>query len=242
MANLNPIVQTTLSVSLPNTYPDRVDPQGTVVTLASDTDVLAPGPNKSNRTMLLIDREILEVIALTSSGQPICHRGLYGTEKLAHSAGTPVWVGPESAFAAWYQDETFKSNGTYARQCVQFEAVNPVSLTNTVALTAVQMRGGLINGAPTGAANYTTDTATNIINDLASFSVGAFWQTPGFIGLSYKFTIVNTAAGAYTITLVAGAGVTLVGGTVTIAQNAARQFRVVITDVVTPAVTIYQVS
>lgn len=234
MANLNPIVQTTLSIAIPNVYPDRVDPQGTWITPASMTDVLAPGPNKSNRTMLLIDREVFEVIAITST-QAQAHRGVWGSIKAAHAANTPVWVGPESAFSAFYQEEISRSVGLYSRLAVDFETINPVALTNAATMTAAQMRGGMIVGTPTGAANYTTDTATNIINDFLSFC------SP-FIGQSYEFVIQNISAGANTITLAAGTGVTLSGGTVTIAQNAARRFKVVITNVVSPAVTIYQVS
>lgn len=98
-------------------------------------------------------------------------------------------------------------------------------------LTAAQILGGFIIGVPTGAANYTTDTAANIINAIEGAVVGS----------SIQFTVRNKSGGANTITLVAGTGVTLNSGdTVTVAQNNQKTFLVVVTGLgASAAVTVY---
>jgi hypothetical protein len=199
------------------------------------TNVLAPGPNKSNRTILWIDREAFEVLSITTT-TATCNRGYYGTFKSAHLAGTPVWVGSESDFSYFNQNQSGEAGlGLYSRLSTVCGTANPAALTGTATLTTVQLLGRVIVGTPTAGATYTTDTATLILAGLSCFS------NP-FIGQYFVFTIVNSAAGAYTITLAGGTGVTLVGGTLTIAQNAARTFVAVVTATATPAVTIYQAS
>jgi hypothetical protein len=98
-------------------------------------------------------------------------------------------------------------------------------------LTAAQILGGFIIGSPTGAANYTTDTAANIINAIEGAVVGS----------TIKVTIRNKSAGANTITLVAGTGVTLNSGdTVTVVQNAQKTFKFIVTGLgSSAAVTVY---
>lgn len=81
--------------------------------------------------------------------------------------------------------------------------------TDTATISAAHLVNMLINGIPTAAANYTTDTATAIIAALSG----------AVIGTTFFLTITNNSLGANTITLVAGADVTLVG-TATIAQAA----------------------
>ena len=89
-------------------------------------------------------------------------------------------------------------------------------------LTAAQILGGFIIGVPTAAANYTTDTAANILKALQGAQVGS----------AIFFTVRNKSAGANTITLVAGTGVTLNSGdTVTVAQNNQKQFMAIVTAV-----------
>lgn len=78
---------------------------------------------------------------------------------------------------------------------------------------------GLLTGTPTAAANYTTPTATALCAlwpFLAGSNAGPF---------SWDWVIKNTSAGANTITVVAGAGMTL-RGTGTAAQNTVRSFRI----------------
>ena len=87
-------------------------------------------------------------------------------------------------------------------------------------LSAAEILGGFITGVPTAAANYTTDTAKNIVNAIQNAQVGS----------AIQFTVRNGAAAADTITLVAGTGVTLHSGdTVTVAQSNQKTFLAVVT-------------
>jgi len=78
-----------------------------------------------------------------------------------------------------------------------------------------------------------TPTAAQIVAGIAGAIVGS----------SFEFTIRNTADAAETITLTAGAGVTL-SGTMTIAQNNSKRFLAVCTNVTgaAEAVTIYSLG
>lgn len=85
-------------------------------------------------------------------------------------------------------------------------AINPQNAT----LTAAQLLGGIIeHTVTTGAGTDTTDTAANIDAALANPQVGDTFQC----------TLINTSASAFAITVAAGAGVTLKGSQLTIAQN-----------------------
>lgn len=245
------ITQTTLSVAIPavtatspaTSAPQVGTPAGTIITPASMTGIVAPGPNKSNRIILWIGREAFEVVAVgpqgTTATYAIAHRGALGTLRSAgaHPAGVPVWVGKEADFQYFMQNENSEAGlGLYSRFALPFFTLNAdTAEVGTVTLTVAALLGGLIQGTPTGAATYTSPTATAIINALAEVS------NP-YIGQSFEFTILNTSAGANTITFAGGTGVTLVGGTLTIAQNAARKFIAVVTSVTSPAITIYQAS
>lgn len=92
---------------------------------------------------------------------------------------------------------------------------------DTATLVPAQM-SSLITGTPTAAASYTTPTAT-LLCTLFPF-VGA----SGSNNFAWDWFVKNTSAGANTITVVAGSGVTVVG-TATIAQNAVKHFRIVLT-------------
>lgn len=93
---------------------------------------------------------------------------------------------------------------------------------DTVTLTTTQMVG-LLTGTPTAAANYTTPTAANICASLPQLA-----QVSGGTNTNYghRWVIKNTSAGAFTITVVAGAGVTL-QGTATVPQSNAKEFLVI---------------
>jgi hypothetical protein len=100
--------------------------------------------------------------------------------------------------------------------------------------TAAELYGKLILRDPAGA-NRADVTPT------AAALVAAI---PGaIVGSSFEFSIRNTADAAETITLTAGAGITL-SGTMTIAQNNGKKFLVVCTNVGsgTEAVTIYSLG
>lgn len=97
--------------------------------------------------------------------------------------------------------------------------------TDTTTLSTTQFAPGILVGTPTAAANYTTPTAANICSAFPSVSINAPGTNTNF---GYQLFIRNVSGGANTITLVAGAGVTLAAGnTNTIAQNHTRAFLVV---------------
>lgn len=87
-------------------------------------------------------------------------------------------------------------------------------------LTAAQILGGFVIGVPTAAVNYTTDTATNIVNAIQAAKVGS----------TISFILRNKSAGAFTLTLVAGSGVTINSGdTATVAQSNQKVFTLIVT-------------
>lgn len=101
-----------------------------------------------------------------------------------------------------------------------------------VTYTATEFVGGLILRDPNGAGRSdVTPTAADIIAFMGKPSV----QT----GASFKVHIRNTADAAETITVTAGTGVTL-SGTMTIAQNNAKDFLCVVTSPTT--VTLYSLG
>lgn len=100
--------------------------------------------------------------------------------------------------------------------------------------TAAELVGGLILRDPTGGNR-------SDVSPTAALIVGAV--TAAIATSSFEFIIRNTADAAETITLTAGAGVTL-SGTMTIAQNNSKRFLAVIDNAGsgTEAVTIYSLG
>ena len=94
--------------------------------------------------------------------------------------------------------------------------------TATATLTAAELLGGFIDGTPTAAATYTLPTGTLMAAALNQAGVGN----------AIEFTIKNSAAGAYTITVAGGTGGTA-KGTMTIAQNNTKRFMLVLTAAAT---------
>lgn len=104
-----------------------------------------------------------------------------------------------------------------------------------VTIPAAQIVNGLFTHSPTGAVNDTTDTATAILTHLQSvYAITAE-------GTAFEFSVFNSSASAVAITVVGGTGVTIVG-TATVAQNAVRNFKGVVTAIGTPAVSLYSLS
>ena len=101
--------------------------------------------------------------------------------------------------------------------------------------TVAQFLGGIILRDPNGAARADlVPTAAAII--AALFPDPA---NPPYVGASVRVHIRNTADAAETITVTTNTGITL-SGTMTIAQNNAKDFLVVVTGVST--VTIYSLG
>jgi hypothetical protein len=214
-----------VTTSLTNT----IQPNDKQIKLGSLTGITAPGPNKSNRTILWMGREAIEVLSLADATNLIVNvvRGVLMTAARYHGAGTQVWAGAEKDFPPFEE----QGLGLYARLAAQFETVNIANLIGTTTLTAENLLGVLILGIPTAAANYTLPTAALLLASLGSYG------SP-YIGQSFEFTIINNSAGAFAITLVAGTGGTVVG-TATVAQANGKRFRVVITGVAVPAYSVY---
>lgn len=126
-----------------------------------------------------------------------------------------------------------KQSPSFSGQINQSTTVTTVA-AGAQTITAAQILGGLYIGVPTGAANYTTDTAANIVKAIEGAKVGT----------SINFVLRNKSAGANTITLVAGTGVTINSGdTATVAQSNQKQFRLVVTAIGdTPTITVYSMG
>lgn len=204
------IVATTLSAAVAET--------ADVITVASATGITAPGPNKSARTIVWVDREAMEVVALNSTVLSVV-RGVLGTMRVAHSSGQRVWAAGEQDFEHFQG----KGMGTYGSLGRSFFTTVPSTAIDTATLTAAQVLSGLITGTPTAAATYTLPTPDLLIAALRSFAVP-------WIGMSFEFTIKNTSGGANTITVAVPTNGTITG-TATIAQNSAKRFLVVMTAV-----------
>lgn len=115
-----------------------------------------------------------------------------------------------------------------------FTTVATKTTAGVVTYTAAELVGGLILRDPNGAARSdVTPTAAQIVGAITGATATS----------SFEFIIRNDADAAETITLTAGAGVTI-SGTATIAQNNSKRFRAVITNAGsgTEAVTIYSLG
>lgn len=116
----------------------------------------------------------------------------------------------------------------------QVTTVTTKSTAGNVTYSAAELVGGLILRDPAGDNRAdVSPTAAQIVGAVAAAIATS----------SFRFTIRNTADAAETITLTAGAGVTL-SGTMTIAQNNSKEFLAVITNAGsgTEAVTIYSLG
>lgn len=108
--------------------------------------------------------------------------------------------------------------------------VSTVTTVGAVTFTAAQILGGLILRDPNGASRADlVPLATDLIAALNKPTIGA----------SFEFTIRNDADAAETITVTTNTGVTL-SGTMTIAQNNMKRFKLVVTGLTT--VTIYSLG
>lgn len=104
----------------------------------------------------------------------------------------------------------------------QKTTVTTIATAGAVTYGADEVLGGLILRDPAGAGRADlVPTATAVYTQLS--------KPVKVAGLSFDFTIRNTADAAETITLTVNTGVTI-SGTATIAQNNSKTFRWVFTD------------
>ena len=116
----------------------------------------------------------------------------------------------------------------------QVSVVTTKATAGAVNYSAAEFKGGLILRDPAGASRSdVTPTAALIVAAIAGCIASS----------SFGLTIRNDADAAETITITAGAGVTL-SGTMTIAQNNSKGFLIVVTNAGsgTEAVTIYSLG
>lgn len=102
------------------------------------------------------------------------------------------------------------------------------TMTNTASVSVADCIAGVIDGAPTGAADYTLPDADDLVAGIANCKVGS----------SFLLVINNKAAGADAITVVAGSGGTA-DGTLTVAQHKIRAFLIIITAIESEAYYVY---
>lgn len=99
------------------------------------------------------------------------------------------------------------------------ETVSTITTAAAVTFSAAEILGGLILRDPNGAGRADlVPTAADLYAELGS--------PVKYVGLGFDFTIRNTADAAETITLTTNTGMTM-SGTMTIAQNNTKLFRVV---------------
>jgi hypothetical protein len=103
--------------------------------------------------------------------------------------------------------------------------------TATATLSAANSYNTIIRGVPTAAATYTTATAEDIVAAIGGDCA---------VGTTFMLVVLNASAGANTITIGAGTGVT-VSGVATVAQNASKVFlgRVTAVAAGSEAITLY---
>lgn len=110
---------------------------------------------------------------------------------------------------------------------------NNVTASSGTTLLAAQMVGApiasILRSGPTAAFTDTTDTASDLLSQFGTAAIGIGWE----------LTISNTTP--YTQTLVGGTGVTIVGSG-TIGPSSSVLWGTSITDVSTPAVSLYRIS
>lgn len=119
-------------------------------------------------------------------------------------------------------------------QSLVFPLITVTTLADAaLTLTSDQVLGGYLI-QPAGAARTLTMPAASLLSDAIQ---------GGMVGTAFEFTVKNTASGANTITVAAGAG-GATSGTMTIAQNNSKRFLVVFTNVTvgSEAYTIYSLG
>jgi hypothetical protein len=127
-------------------------------------------------------------------------------------------------------------NGEYVAGIAHVPVAQKTTVTTdataaAITYTPAQLLGGLILRDCAGAGRA----------DLVPTGALMIAAMPGaFVGQSFDFTIRNTSAGATTITVTTAASGSTLSGTMTVAQNNSRAFRVVVTAIGTsPTYTLY---
>lgn len=206
---------TTLSVALTNSGTDNL------AQVASATGVSGEGTYGQVQTHLLINNELMAVRSLSSTIATVT-RGVGGTPIQAHAVGAKVLVLsagelPRPNVAGFWAGTPFYNT-----------LPQTVATATAVTLTANQTLAGIILQDPAGGAVTTTLPTAALL--LAEIEARIGGDAP--IGLTFDLLIRNTADAAETITVAAGTGGTVTGGgTMTIAQNNSKVFKIRVTGV-----------
>ena len=180
---------------------------------------IASGANTTNVTVA-VSGLAAKAVTKNSSTALIANDITSGTIVTATYDGTRFILGTATLGSNSFIGQQKSSAGEFNLKTVT--ALSDADAT----LTAAQLITGLFTITPTVARTLTTDTAANIIAALTGYAVGSH----------FKFTVVNTDA--FSVTLAAGAGVTLAGKA--IVNNGSGTWRVRIDSA--SAVTIYTES
>lgn len=211
-----------------------------VMNVASSTGFTA------NTTMAKIDDEFIS-ISVVAPGTIGVRRGQFGTRATKHGNGSRVRVGANANFSACggvtngftpCGDGYNSGTVTHFSSSLFFPQTVVTTLTTAGALTYTpgQVLGGMILRDPNGSAR--TDTLPTAAL-LAAAIPGAT------IGTTFDFFLRNDADASETITIAAGTGGTTTGGgTMTVAQNNAKFFRIRFTAVAvgSEAYTVYSLG
>lgn len=128
-------------------------------------------------------------------------------------------------YKQWY--ELYLSEGSVFMSAMNFQGglftkslVTPLASGATVTYSTDQVLGGVITDVITAACAATLPTPAAIVAAI-----------PGcVVGTTFELIIRNLAASAITITVTAN-GASTIAGTATIAQNTARTFKAIVTNV-----------
>lgn len=206
---------TTLSVALTAAAADNL------AQIASATGVSAEGTLGQTQTHLLVNNELMAVRSLSSTIATVT-RGVGGTPIQSHPVGAKVLV--LSAGELPRPREAGFNAGAL------FYNTSPQTVTTGAAVTytANQVLSGIILRDPAG--GNRSDVLPTAALLLAEIKARIGGDAP--IGLTFDLLIRNDADQAETITITPGTGGSVTGGgTMTIAQNYSKVFKIRVTGV-----------
>ena len=189
--------------------------------LDSQTFTVLPGEERA-----LTGIQVNSRLSLTAVVNPTAFRfamsSAFEPPKIGNQA-IPTIVTANIAAGAVATASIAVSAVTYAR--IQTKGPVVALADDATAITAAMLAAAYLTIAPTANRVKATDTAVALIAAMPGAVVGTWFDV----------SVANTNAGAFTLQITAGAGVTLVGAAAlfTMAANTAKQFRVILTAAAT---------
>ncbi len=177
------------------------------LSLNSGTGVTLPGPNQTNLTVLVVEREVMLVQTQIGTGTVYnVARGQYGTERVAHVNGATVWVAPDRAIA-----RGAIPSGSCTRTNLPFVPivyVAPTVINGGVTGATFDCLGGQIvrTNAPATYGGSTVSSATSITptgtffavsgtTSVATIVVPAGWSSGNCLAIEPTGIFATTTAG-----------------------------------------------